>query len=402
MRRCLGVTAAIAALLLASACGPYATADLSYDEVDELFLSDTVIAVASSRSEYSLRTVGSMLFVATDGSIQRIDNGGGLTRMKIALDDGRLGFSDRDFDYVVGAENVKSKRSRADANVLNTVFFDNKLVTVFADAEDRSSEFFVSRTRHGPAWSRESGRAQAVTGCTDGVWVIGETVILDEDNDSVDDEPDGLSLGFRQIEPDGEAAWLTNLGAGEQVSAVTAVCGVKRLIALTSVATEGHPADVVASVNRETGKSLVVPVTGELPDVKLADETVTYETAGLIDRELFVVAGFNDGSAERYVLASIDVDTGESRRITDIEITADVSTHFRISDGVLHVLDVTWKDPSRVRAIRLTDGVEVGSLEFDWLEPAINGRFTTFERKQYVRDFAVLQPERIAPNPTPQ
>ncbi len=398
----MGVTAAIAALFLASACGPYATADLSYDEVDEQFLSDTVIAVASSRSEYSLRTVGSMLFVATDGSIQRIDNGGGLTRMKLALNDGRLGFSDRDFDYVVGAENIQSKRSRADTNVLNSVFFDDKLVTVFADPEDHSSDFFVSRTRRGPAWSRGSGRAQAVAGCTDGVWVIGETEVVEEANDSVDEELAGLSLGFRQIEPDSEATWLVNLGAGEQVSAVTAVCGVKRLIALTSVATEKSLTDVVASVNRETGKSLVVPVTGELPDIKLADETVTYETAGLIGRELFVVAGFSDGSDERYVLASIHVDTGVSKRIADIEITADVSTHFRISDGILHVLDVTWKDPSRVRAIRLTDGVEVGSLVFDWIEPAINGRFTTFERKQYVRDFAVLQPERIAPNPKPK
>lgn len=403
MKSRLSLALVISSGLVLGACGPYADRDLSYKQIDEAFLADTTVVIAASHGEWSSRTYGATLFVKRDGTVQRIDNAG-LNDVQLAHADGRVGFSDLERDYILGRDRVVSKRNTLEGGwLIGTGFVSENLVSVIGNAEPADAEVnVVTRTGGGPAVSKYRGSAEAAALCDNGMWVFGRSVegepgYLDE---SAEETASAFDLEQRTVmarpmKPTELAPIAVSLKSRYEYSVVAAACDQNRLVGISADWNEGE--FQVLSVDVASRKSASVEVTGYLDETLAHSENeTTIEAATFKETDLYVVASTVFDKGPRYVLVRINTETGESEKITSIKKTADVNTLFRFEGNVLYVLDVTWRDPSRVRAFSVADGIEVGSLEFDWIEPKLNSRFTTEERTLEVLDFVVLQPGLVS------
>lgn len=409
MNRRLSLAVVAIGALVIGGCGPYADRDLTYKQVDEAFLADTTVVIAAASPMWSSNPKGATLFVDRDGSVKRIDNAG-MDSVHLAHEDGRVGFSDVERDYILGRDRIVSKRNTLDdGSQVGNGFVADNLVSVFYDSElAESDSVAVARTGGGPAFSGVRGDASAVAQCDSGLWMVGPSVPGDAGyvEEDLETESQMNPVMVRPVEPK-DLPPIEVKSPGLYGGTVTvATCDGNHLVA-APVYSDGSDLGLL-SVDVVSGKSTTFRVEGYLQELlKLPeDEPWTIEAETLKGTDLYLVTERSTKKGQRFDLARVDISTGESEKVASIKATTDVSTHFRFAEGVLHVLDVTWRDPSRVRALSLEDGKELGSLEFDWIEPKLNSRFTTEDRALEVFDFVVLQPGLVSElgqsEPTPE
>ena len=271
--------------------------------------------------------------------------------------------------------------------VPRTLFVNDELMSfINGGYGEKFYELPVTRTGAKPAVTIRSGSINAITHCGDEVWGYFEP------NGGA--PTTGPTVDIRRIEPWSEDMW-TLTTTEQTMSANTAACNGTMLVGVGYFESNDLHKDVVLTTDITTGKSSIKKLTGHLNPKRTQNEDVTYWSTGLIDSDLYAAVGYQRPEQNHYELVRIDTQTGKSEKVTTIKNTADNDTLFRIEGEVLYALDVTWGQPSKVRAFRLTDGTELGSFDFEAISPTINKRTTVFEDEYFVTDFVVLQPELL-------
>jgi hypothetical protein len=380
------IAALISTAILAAGCSPEATKDLTYQQVDEKFLANTVVAIGTSRSVFADKPAGATLFVDEAMKIQRIDNDG-MPNVELAYENGRIGFSDINHDYILGKNPVISKREKVEAGLHRTLFVKGELMTfINGGYGENFYELPITRTGTKPAVTIRSGSINAITYCGDEVWGYFEP--------NGGSPTTGPSVDIRRLEPWSDDMW-TMRTSENTMSADTAACNASQLIGIGSVETNDIYKDAVLTTDITTGKGTIKKLTGHLRHERIAKEDVTYWSTELIGTDLYAAVGYQRSKGNLYELVRIDSQTGKTEKVTTIKNTGAYDTLFRIEDEILYALDVTWEEPSTIRAIRLTDGTELGSIAFDPILPTINKATTVFEDEFFVSSFVPLQPELL-------
>ena len=376
----------LAAILAAAGCTPAADENVDYSQVDEKFLSESVLVVATSRQESAPEMLGSTLFIDAAGSIRRVDNAG-MDMVSLAHEPGRIGFSDIHRDYVLGKESLISEREPVEASLHSSVFVTGELVSfINGGFGDGFYEMPVVGTGPGHAFDLRRGFPWGIDTCGDEVWAYMSP--------GDDEEEVGRIAGVRRIEPWSEEIWTLRTDE-ESIDGSEVSCDGQNLVALGNVESDDVYRDVVMRMNIATGEGGISPLSGHLSTEADADENRTFWAPQLVGSELYAVASFRTDSTDRFELVRIDSESGQSRKVADIATSSDEGTHFRVEDGVLYVLDLASKGGSRVRAFALTSGKELGSYTFDSIDAEVNVAATSFEEQQFVRDFVVLKPEAL-------
>lgn len=373
----IGCAAAGLGLVL-TACGPTVEADVDYRSVDAEFLSNTRVVVATSRANTTLgKMKGSTLFVDHTGQLSKASNYG-MDVVHLAYDGNLIGFSDLRHDYLLGSDEPVRERKEVPELNYGSFLIDHQLVSLFNGGTDGDSyELTISDTGANPSVSRDEGFVRGLTQCDDGVWIVRPPGAAFPEN--------GPGVQIDRIKPLGAPTWTVT--ASGDIDVTDAVCDGTNLMTLGTVG-EGNSSWHLTTTDLNDGTSKELRLTGAIDDTP--DTHFVAVTSA--DQQLYVVAIIMEETGDSYQLLRIDPVTGESVKIADYKETSDQTTLFRFQDEVLYMLDSTWDSPSVLRALSLEDGRTLDTFEFDAIERAVNSASTTFDFKQFTRDFVVLTP----------
>lgn len=375
----------------AAACGPSADRGLAYTDVDAKYLEDTLVVVAASRANTTpFGMEGATLFVRASGDIARIDNDG-MDSASMAYASDVVGFSDRHHDYLLGSRDPVRARAEVPETQYASFLLDGRLVSLFNGGfGEEAYELVVSETATEPEVRAEAGYVESAAACDDGIWAV-----LNPDTEGLTER---TSRTVRRVSPEGTATWTLNFSP-LNIGVRGATCSGSRLVALGDAYDDAgeRNAYVVVDLDVRTGKSTTNNLTGDLdppgePDGMVPADMVDFEALALTDEGLSAVVVETDGDDDRRSLVRIDPSTGVVTTVAQVETVPDADTLVRVQDDTLYVLDSTRETKSQLRAYALDDGQLIARVEFDALRPRLNGRFTSFDRTQFVRDFAVTTP----------
>lgn len=379
----LGGILAISALV---ACTPSATESLEYEDIDAAFLSEQLIAVATSRSSTSPISRGTTVFYGREHGVTRIDNAG-LDSADIVYKDGVLGFSDLERDYELGARRQISDHSPKMQTHYAAYLTQSGLVSLFNGGfSDTGYDLPVVETYDGGSKTTiDNGYVFASAQCDDSIYALV--------NEDVESSGSTDQTVLKKIAPRGvsTARWEVTAGGRELGATGVGACNEGIMVAVASV-TEGDEllGWVALAMNVETGESKAIDLTG------LSREYWYLEAVAFDGQRLKVVATLDrPDQLDKEVLLDVDLDTGATSTLAELTGPAGrTEVAFKVlfeTDGrYLYRLQPTRDDPTNLRAYDLGTGKLLAERDLDPLDKQVNGRFTSFDDGQVAWNFAVI------------